>query len=134
MKILSLRNCLLFIPGYEYSHQHGNRFWRKNRNPNARSKCAGVDLNRNYGHRWGGAGCEDDPCDEEYGGTHAFSEPESEAVRRFFNETDEDFHGFLTFHSYGQYILYPTYENMTQEHFEILCRVGQEAVQVIMNH
>ncbi|XP_031626687.1 carboxypeptidase B-like isoform X2 [Contarinia nasturtii] len=113
--------------GYEFSHQNGNRFWRKNRNPNECSGCAGVDLNRNYdGHKWGG---EKDPCEEDYCGKKAFSEPESEAVRRFFNTTKEDFYAFLTFHSFGQYILYPTDENMSLAHFESLCSIGQEAVQ-----
>ncbi len=44
--------------GYEYSHTR-NRFWRKNRGSGSRalsalfSSCRGVDLNRNFGFKWG---------------------------------------------------------------------------------
>ncbi|XP_031626690.1 carboxypeptidase B-like isoform X2 [Contarinia nasturtii] len=93
--------------GYEYSRQIGNRLWRKNRNPNGFIRCAGVDLNRNYGFDWGKTGFIGDPCDDEYGGTCAFSEPETEAVRNFFEKTNELFRAFLTFHSFGQCVLYP---------------------------
>jgi len=67
--------------GYEYSRS-GNRLWRKNRNKN-NTKCVGVDLNRNFGYKWGGAGASKDPCQETYAGPGPFSEPESQAVRDF---------------------------------------------------
>ena len=39
---------------YEYSHTT-DRLWRKNRNPNPSTFgfCPGVDLNRNFGYKWG---------------------------------------------------------------------------------
>ncbi|XP_031626854.1 carboxypeptidase B2-like, partial [Contarinia nasturtii] len=46
--------------GYEFSHQNGNRFWRKNRNNKLDSDCVGVDLNRNHGYKWDADGFEND--------------------------------------------------------------------------
>ena len=50
--------------------------------------CAGVDLNRNFGYRWGGVSL--DPrrgtsllCLETYMGSKPFSEAESNAIRNF---------------------------------------------------
>ena len=43
----------------------------------------GVDLNRNYGYYWGGAGTSGDPGSAIYRGPNAFSEPETQAVRSF---------------------------------------------------
>ena len=50
--------------------------------------CTGVDLNRNFGFRWGAFSL--DPrvgsrltCLETYMGTRPFSEPETTAIRRF---------------------------------------------------
>ena len=44
---------------------------------------AGVDLNRNYGAYWGGAGAGTSWADETFRGPSPYSEPESEAVHRF---------------------------------------------------
>lgn len=102
-------SCRYFQPlvnpdGYEFSHT-SNRLWRKNRV--AAGNCRGVDLNRNYGHRWGGQGTSNNPCSDIYRGPAAFSERETQAHRQFFNTVGVRFSAFLTFHSYGQYILYP---------------------------
>ena len=69
--------------------------------------CHGVDLNRNFGYHWGGYGASNDPCKETFRGASAFSEPESRAIRNFLLSSSEDFQLYLTFHSYGQYLLYP---------------------------
>ncbi|CAD7091291.1 unnamed protein product [Hermetia illucens] len=94
--------------GYDYS-QKFNRLWRKNRSRNPGSNCRGVDLNRNYGYMWGGEGTSSNPCSEVYRGKGAFSEPETAAVQNFITSQRKGdyFKAFLTFHSYGQYILYP---------------------------
>jgi hypothetical protein len=55
---------------------------RKNNNwtyePKYKVKCSledqGVDINRNYGYAWGNKYT---PCDEEFPGPFAFSEPET---------------------------------------------------------
>merc|ERR1712223_924147 len=92
--------------GYEYSHTK-DRLWRKTRSNHKRVGCKGVDPNRNWGYHWGGQGASGDPCDETYYGPKAFSEPETNAIKNFIMARKGTFRLYLTFHSYGQYILYP---------------------------
>ena len=54
-------------------------------------KCHGVDPNRNFGYHWGGYGASDDPCKETYRGSHAFSEPETLAMKNFLLSEKADF-------------------------------------------
>lgn len=89
--------------GYIYS-MTTERFWRKNRRNNPGSSCYGVDLNRNWGFEWGGQGASTNPCSNTYRGRSAFSEPEAEGIRAFVRAKSK-WHSYLTFHSYGQYIL-----------------------------
>ena len=70
-------------------------------------ECKGVDLNRNFGYHWGGYGASDNACKETFRGPAAFSEPESRAIRDFLLRGEHNFVLYLTFHSYGQYLLYP---------------------------
>ena len=49
----------------------------------ARSTFSGVDLNRNYGAYWGGAGSSSQPSSDIYRGPAPFSEPEAEAVHQY---------------------------------------------------
>lgn len=114
--------------GYEYTHR-ADRLWRKNRSGSGR--CPGVDLNRNYGFKWGGKGTSNRQCSEIYAGAHAFSEPETIAQKRFFEQTNEKFQAFLTFHSYGQYILYPWgYDVVLPPDHQDLDRVGKQGANV----
>ena len=46
----------------------------------------GVDPNRNYGVEWGGPGTASDPEDLTYHGPNAWSEAETESVRRFIRD------------------------------------------------
>jgi carboxypeptidase T len=78
--------------------------WRKNRVPNW-DGSRGVDLNRNYDWMWGGAGADDDPSGGTYRGSAPFSENETQAIRDF--ALQHDFVFSLSYHSYGQIILYP---------------------------
>jgi hypothetical protein len=91
--------------GLEYSI-HVYRYWRKNRRSNSDGSF-GVDLNRNYGYRWGydNAGSSPVPSSDVYRGTAAFSEPETDAVRRLVDGLDV--RAVVSFHSYSQAILYP---------------------------
>ena len=41
--------------GYEYTRTN-NRMWRKNREPNPGTDCAGTDINRNFAFKWSGNG------------------------------------------------------------------------------
>ncbi|CAH1639214.1 unnamed protein product [Spodoptera littoralis] len=93
--------------GYEYTHVH-DRMWRKNRK--RYGECVGVDLNRNFSYGFGEKGEEgssEDPGNVFYRGPKAFSEPETAAVRRQILEADTTFKVFLSFHSYGEVIIFP---------------------------
>lgn len=85
--------------GYEHSW-NVDRYWRK-----SRGRDHGVDLNRNYGTAWGGPGSSDQPRSQIYRGPHAFSEPESQALRSLFETESVDAH--IDFHSFSQLILHP---------------------------
>jgi hypothetical protein len=81
-------------------------FWRKNRRRNANGSY-GVDLNRNYGFKWGydNFGSSPNGNSETYRGTAAFSEPETAALRDFVEA--HHFRAALCYHSYGDYVIYP---------------------------
>ncbi|CAG9767406.1 unnamed protein product [Ceutorhynchus assimilis] len=122
---------LLNPDGYEYTHTV-DRLWRKNRRGSGR--CAGIDLNRNFGYRWGGTGASKNPCAETYGGSGPFSEPETAAVQSFMSNANAKWKAYISFHSYGQYILYPWgYNRVVPPDYKDLELVGQRAAQAIRN-
>ncbi|KYG68358.1 carboxypeptidase [Bdellovibrio bacteriovorus] len=100
-----------FIPmvnpdGAEYDISTGSyKSWRKNRTRNSNGTY-GVDLNRNYAYGWGGEGASTSPNSETYRGPHAFSEPETQAIKKYV-DTHENITILLSFHTYSQLILYP---------------------------
>lgn len=92
--------------GYIYSWTT-NRWWRKNLKK-TKSSCLGVDLNRNFDVNFG----KPNPsyCSEDYKGTKAFSEKESQAEKDYIAELNAKGNRldlFIAFHSYGQQITYP---------------------------
>ncbi len=102
---------IYFIPvtnpdGYRYNSDSGGATsnWRKNRRvivaPNV-----GVDLNRNYGYRWGwdNTGSSNSPGSETYRGPSRFSEPETQGARDFF--LPKKIRTQMDYHSYGPYNL-----------------------------
>lgn len=104
---------LYFVPivnpdGYKYNQQtnpNGGGMWRKNRRNNGDSY--GVDLNRNFGYKWGYDNTGSSPYgyDETYRGPAAFSEVETQNLKQFAEE-----HQFvinLNYHSYSNLLLYP---------------------------
>jgi hypothetical protein len=94
--------------GYVKTHTV-DRMWRKNARPRSCSRsscCDGVDLNRNFGYGFGGAGTSPDSCDDTHRGPSAFSEPESQAVRNFILN-HKDIKAYLTIHAYSQMWFYP---------------------------
>ncbi|KDR21622.1 carboxypeptidase B-like [Zootermopsis nevadensis] len=110
--------------GYEYSHRI-DRLWRKNRRGSG--YCAGIDLNRNFGYKWGGAGSSREPCKEIFAGSSAFSEPETAALSKFVSSHTGTLKAYVTFHSYGQYILHPWGYAVGYPHDHAdLSRVGQK--------
>ncbi|XP_066979625.1 carboxypeptidase B-like [Macrobrachium rosenbergii] len=102
-----------FVPvanpdGYQFTFSSNRaRLWRKNRRDNGGliARCRGVDLNRNWSLKWG-VGASSNPCSETYKGVEAFSEPETFGLQRMMNSI-EDIDLFITFHSFGQTVLYP---------------------------
>jgi carboxypeptidase T len=98
---------LWFVPlvnpdGYEHNTRKNAR---DNDLDGAYGPGDGVDLNRNFDHDWGTACCSPRPMDNVYGGPYPFSEPESQAIRDL--ALGQDFEIVVSFHSYGEVILYP---------------------------
>lgn len=89
--------------GFEYSRTT-DRLWRKNRRDNG-DGTFGVDPSRNYGYMWGLPGSSGDTSDPLYRGPHAFSEPETQAIRDL--ALSRNFQTFVSYHSYSQLVLYP---------------------------
>ncbi|GAB7051643.1 M14 family metallopeptidase [Catenuloplanes indicus JCM 9534] len=106
---------LWFLPvanpdGYDHTFTEGNRLWRKNlRDNDGDGRIApgdGVDLNRNFGYRWGydDEGSSGDPAAETYRGAAAASEPETRALDGLFARVGFEF--FVNYHSAAQLLLY----------------------------
>ncbi|MBI5022016.1 MAG: immune inhibitor A [Ignavibacteriales bacterium] len=107
---------MYFVPvinadGYEANRRispTGGGMRRKNmKNVVADNDSYGVDLNRNYGYKWGldDAGSSPYPAAETYRGTSAFSEPEIFNLALFCME--HNFKAAFNYHSYGNLLLYP---------------------------
>jgi carboxypeptidase T len=79
--------------------------WRKNRSQNA-DGTYGVDLNRNYGYGWGGAGASTSTSDETYRGPSAFSEKETQALKRWIEQTPQ-VKTLLSYHTFSQLVMWP---------------------------
>lgn len=93
--------------GREYCFRE-DPWWRKNRNTH-RAPFVGVDLNRNFGYRWGPnpprGGSSGLPASGIYRGPRPFSEPESQALRDLV--LDVGFDASLSLHAYGEMVLLP---------------------------
>jgi hypothetical protein len=105
---------LYFVPvvnpdGYVYNqttNPAGGGLWRKNRRVNG-GGVFGVDLNRNYGYRWGfdNIGSSPTPSSDTYRGPAPFSEPETSAIRAF-HQGRTIWNGFH-YHAFGNYLIHP---------------------------
>jgi carboxypeptidase T len=124
-------NCDIWIvplvnpDGLEYSI-HFYRYWRKNMRDNG-DGTYGVDLNRNYGYKWGwdNEGSSPDTASEVYRGPGPFTEPEIQAVRSLFEQ--QDFQALVTYHNYSQLILYPWgYTEEASDQEDLLSAIGDE--------
>lgn len=91
---------------YNHDFDGTDYYWRKNRRDHKNGNY-GVDLNRNYGHKWGlnNEGSSPDQYTATYRGLTAFSEPETMAMRNFCNE--RQFKGVLNYHSFSNVLIYP---------------------------
>jgi carboxypeptidase T len=97
--------------GLEYS-QTVYTMWRKNMRDNNGNgvfdpSYDGVDINRNYGYKWGydNVGSSPYPSAEDYRGKAAFSEPETQAIASLC--VQHHFAVSISFHSYGEVMVYP---------------------------
>lgn len=115
--------------GYQYSRTV-NRLWRKNRSPSTRRQnCFGVDLNRNFDIGWNGFGSSKDPCSDVFRGDSAASELETQAVANFLAKRKYNLEAYLTYHSYGQMVVYPwAYKAVKVKDASVLQRVADTAV------
>jgi len=96
--------------------------------------CYGVDLNRNFGFKWGETGTSMNPCSDIYGGPEAFSEPETNAIRSFLTNisTQTQIKAYVSLHSYGQYWLYSWgYTRQLPEDHEALNNVAIASTRAI---
>ncbi|MEO0073985.1 MAG: M14 family zinc carboxypeptidase, partial [candidate division WOR-3 bacterium] len=94
--------------GYVYNSDSGGASsnWRKNRRGPV-PPYVGIDLNRNYGYKWGydNIGSSPDPSAETYRGPARFSEVETQVIRDF--QSRYRFRTCQDFHTYGRYNMYP---------------------------
>jgi carboxypeptidase T len=104
--------------GYAFNqtkYPNGGGMWRKNRRLNGDSTY-GVDINRNYGpdEFWSKDNdfASKSTRSETYKGTAPFSEPETQAVKKFCE--DNHFDIALNYHSLGNLLIYP-YSSLTKE-------------------
>jgi len=88
---------------------------RKNQNPSYSLICSqetlGVDLNRNFAVGFGGFGSSNNPCDEEYRGPNAFSEPETNTVKNFV-DSHPNIKFSIDYHAYGDDYIIPSQLSM----------------------
>ena len=92
--------------GGEYDIATGSyRFWRKNRQPT--QGIFGTDQNRNYSYKWGCCGgSSGQPGSETYRGPSALSTPEDARMSDFMIAHPNVTTG-ISYHSYGDLVLYP---------------------------
>jgi carboxypeptidase A2 len=111
-----------------------DRLWRKNRRYIGRiggRDVYGVDLNRNWGFRWGGSGSSSDPNSETYRGSAPFSEPETYWLSRWMLSLPT-LRVHVDVHSYSQLILWPWGYTTTRAPFHrVFERVGVAQQQAI---
>ncbi|XP_052122241.1 carboxypeptidase B-like [Frankliniella occidentalis] len=114
--------------GDEYSHTT-DRLWRKTRSKTWWGLgCAGADANRNFDFHWREVGASWSACSYTYAGSKAFSEPEARAVRDYLLANKDRMKMYLTYHSYGNFLLYPWgYTSTLPNDWKILDSLAKKA-------
>lgn len=131
---------LYFVPivnpdGYLYNESkkpNGGGMWRKNRRE-FDGKVYGVDLNRNYGYKWGfdDNGSSNNSSSETYRGPGPFSEPETTAIRKFCK--NKIFNAALNYHTYSNLLIYPFgYNDLETPHKDVFRFYAKDMTQ--FNH
>jgi len=106
---------LWFLPvanpdGYDWTFEEDQRLWRKNLRDNNGDGVIdpddGVDLNRNFAHKWGydNEGSEPYPFSDTYRGPGPNSEPETQALDGLMARVDFTF--LVNYHSAAELLLY----------------------------
>lgn len=116
---------LLNPDGLEYSI-YFYRYWRKNRRMNSDGSY-GVDLNRNYGYKWGYSdeGSSGNPNSGVYRGAGPFSEPETQAVRSLLQQYR--FETLVSYHNFSQIIIFPWgYTTEQPSQYDLMFRLSQK--------
>ena len=99
---------------------------RKNRREIKTKKCReedfGVDLNRNYDYDFGkdNEGSSNDPCQEDYRGEYAFSEPETKAIKDFV-DSHPNIKIVYNYHTWGNLVITP-FNCLSQKNSENLMK------------
>ncbi|HBA59417.1 MAG TPA: carboxypeptidase [Elusimicrobia bacterium] len=92
--------------GVEFDIKTGKyQMYRKNMSKNS-DGSRGVDLNRNYDSWWCQQGASHSTWADTYCGPRAFSEPETQAIKKFVEERP-NLRTHISYHTYGGEILYP---------------------------
>jgi hypothetical protein len=101
------------VDGAEYDIAGGTfRSWRKNRQPIPGSTNIGIDLNRNWGYKWGCCGgSSGTPSRITYRGPEPWFAPEVRALRDFVNGRviggRQQIREAISWHTYGEWVLWP---------------------------
>ncbi len=125
LPLLNPDGALHDIKGRKY------KMWRKNRRENEGSRYIGVDLNRNYDFRWGQGGSSKNPSSDVYMGKAPFSEPETQAIKRFV-ENHKNIKTMISFHTYSELILYPwggTYDPLPGQELKVFKKMAETMAQ-----
>lgn len=106
-------------------HNYQARLWTKNKSKQVGNSCAGVEINRNFDFKWLESGATSNPCSEIYGGPKPFSEIESRVLRDIIINNKERIKAYVSFHSYGSYVLYPySYDGSSPSNVNVLYNLG----------
>ncbi|XP_011496108.1 PREDICTED: zinc carboxypeptidase-like [Ceratosolen solmsi marchali] len=116
--------------GYVYSHTT-DRLWRKTVSQ-GKSKCIGVDLNRNWGYKWAPCTIPNCECYTFYGGTKAFTEIEAITFSEYIKSISSKIFCYITFHNLGQRLVIPYgYSSERMDNYEDAISIGQKAANAI---
>ena len=114
--------------GYERGEKINSLMIRKNRNSHSfsckKSEDLGVDLNRNYGYNFAldNEGSSNKPCDEDYRGPFAFSEPETRNIKNFV-EAHPEIKIVINYHSYGNLVITPFTSLKAKESDKLMSKI-----------
>lgn len=94
--------------------------------------CFGTDGNRNFDYYWGTTGASALECAETYRGSSANSEVETQNLIAFATKYASRIKLYLSYHSYGNYFLYPWgYVNSAAPNGDELQALGVAAANAI---